>query len=146
MQQTAALEVGIPVIDLDLMQTFYCDVLSCTELRRADIAPELSRGLTTSPEGYVNVWLQTPYGEVIKLMHPTVLPTRASATDFLTERTGVAYLTFYCSDLASVLDKAEARGAVLRSDRNLTSGDIGIKLCFFEDPEGNVVELVETLG
>lgn len=146
MQQTAALEVGIPVIDLELMLAFYCEVLSCAELRRSDIAPELSRGLTTSAEGYVNVWLQTPNGEVIKLMHPSVLPARAPGTKFLTEKTGVAYLTFYCSDLADVLAKAEERGAVLRSDRNLLSGDIGIKLCFFEDPEGNVIELVETLN
>ncbi len=146
MDQTAAMEVGIPVLNLEAMQAFYCDVLGCTELRRADIAPELSKGLTTSAAGYVNVWLQTPNGEVIKLMHPTVPASRAPRVDFLTERTGIAYLTFYCSNLDEVLAKAEASGATLRSDRELASGAIGIKLCFFDDPEGNVIELVEPAG
>ncbi len=143
MDQTAAMEVGIPVLNLELMHQFYCEVLGCTEVRRADITAELSRGLTTSAEGYVNVWLQTPNGEVIKLMHPSVPSSRTPRVDFLTERTGIAYLTFYCSNLDEVLAKAEANGATLRSDRELTSGSIGVKLCFFDDPEGNVIELVE---
>jgi catechol 2,3-dioxygenase-like lactoylglutathione lyase family enzyme len=145
LEQTAPLEIGLPVIDLDLMLDFYTSVLACAETRRSDIAAELSRGLTTAEGGYVNVWLKTPGGEVVKLMRPTPPPARSSSSAFLAERTGVAYLTFYCSNLAEVLAKAEARGAVLRSDRGLISGEIGIKLCFFEDPEGNVIELVETL-
>ena len=146
MQQTQPMEVGLPVLDLEVMLAFYCDVLGCEEVRRADIAPELSKGLTTSAEGYVNVWLKTPHGEVIKLMHPTVPTNRAPRVDFLTERTGIAYLTFYCSNLDETLAKAEANGAVLRSDRGLTGGEIGVKLCFFDDPEGNVIELVEVMG
>ena len=146
MKQIAAMEVGIPVLDLEKMHAFYCDVLGCEEVRRADIAPELSRGLTTSAEGYVNVWLKTPFGEVIKLMHPTVPTSRAPRVEYLTERTGVAYLTFYCEKLEETLAKAEASGATLRSDRELTGGAIGVKLCFFDDPEGNVIELVEPPG
>ena len=34
MKQTSPLEVGIPVIDFDLMYDFYTNVLSCTETRR----------------------------------------------------------------------------------------------------------------
>ena len=146
MKQTQPLEVGLPVIDLERMLAFYCDVLSCQEVRRADIPAELSRGLTTSPDGYINVWLQTPNGEVIKLMRPPAAPQRSGPVVSLSDQTGIAYLTFYCSDLAAVLAVAEQQGAVLRSDRELISGSIGIKLCFFEDPEGNVIELVETLG
>ena len=62
---------------------------------------------------------------------------------FLADRTGIAFLTFYCSDLEQVLALAEQHGAVLRSDRSLLGGAIGLKLAFFEDPEGNVIELVE---
>ncbi|MEM1433949.1 MAG: VOC family protein [Pseudomonadota bacterium] len=145
MKQLTPMEVGIPVIDLERMLTFYCTVLGCEEVRRADIDAALSSGLTTSARGYVNVWLKTPKGEVIKLMHPSVPAQQAPRVDYLTERTGIAYLTFYCSDLNAVLEKAEAQGAVLRSDRQLLSGEIGIKLCFFDDPEGNVIELVEPL-
>ena len=144
MQQTAPLEVGIPVVDMERMLAFYGSVLSCTETRRADIPAALSQGLTAAPDGYLNVWLQTPGGEVIKLMRPPQPPQRRPIPVALSETTGIAYLTFYCTDIAATLALAEAQGATLRSDRGLLDGSVGVKLCFFEDPEGNVIELVET--
>ena len=146
MDQIAPIEVGLPVIDLDNMLSFYRDVLSCEEMRRADIPPELSQAIKTSASGYINVWLRTPNGEVIKLVSPPQSPQRAERLEQSSERTGFAYLTFYCSDLDEVLTAAEARGATVRSDRALLSGDIGLKMVFFEDPEGNVIELVEPVA
>ena len=144
MKQTSPMEVGIPVIDVDKMYAFYTEVLSCKETRRADIAVELSQGLTTSANGYLNIWLQTPGGEVIKLMSPPDSPSLNPAPEQLSMRTGIAYLTFYCSDLAATLAAAEERGAVLRSDRALIGEDQHpLRLCFFADPEGNIIELVE---
>lgn len=143
MEQIAPLEIGIPVRNLEQMLGFYRVVLSCTEQRRAEIPAELSRALTTAADGYTNVWLQTPNGEVIKLMAPPAAPTRAVAAPFLSERTGIAYLTLYCRDIEQVLATAESEGAVLRSERSTLSGAIGLKLCFLEDPEGNIIELVE---
>ena len=58
-------------------------------------------------------------------------------------RTGISYLTFYCSDLDTTLAAAEAAGAVLKSDRALIGKDRDLRLCFFADPEGNIIELVE---
>ena len=146
MKQTSPLEVGIPVIDFDRMYAFYTEVLTCTELRRADIPAALSLGLTAGKNGYLNVWLQTPGGEVIKLMRPPEDPVQGEAPEFLSARTGIGYLTFYCSDLADVLAAAEARGATLRSDRSLIAEGAPMKLCFFSDPEGNIIELVEVAG
>lgn len=144
MKQTSTIEIGLPVIDLDRMLAFYTTVLSCTEQRRADIPAALSHGLTAGPDGYLNVWLQTPGGEVIKLMRPPTAPMAQSPSTALSERTGFAYLTFYCEAIEQVLALAEQHGARLRSDRGLLDGSVGVKLCFFEDPEGNVIELVET--
>ncbi len=143
MKQTAALETGICVTDLDRMLAFYTDVLGCQEVRRAPIPPALSDQLTLAPNGYLCVWLQTPYGERIKLMSPPEAPDPDDAPDYLTSRRGIAYLTFYCSDLTEVLAAAEAAGAKLRSDRALVAPDIPLRLCFFADPEGNIIELVE---
>lgn len=143
MQQITAMEVGLPVIDLERMLKFYSEVLSCAEERRSDIPAALSSGLTASAQGYVNVWLKTPFGEVIKLMQAHTDTAQQTPTEFLTDRTGFAYLTFYCTDIDATLSAAEAQGAKLRSERGLLSGEIGVKLCFFEDPEGNVIELVE---
>ena len=90
MKQTAALETGICVTDLDRMLAFYTDVLGCQEVRRAPIPAELSDQLTLAPNGYLCVWLQTPYGERIKLMSPPEAPDPDDAPDYLTARRGIA--------------------------------------------------------
>lgn len=142
------MEVGIAVVDLSRMLRFYTQVLGCEEVRRADIPVPLSSRLGLAEGGYLCVWLKTPGGEVIKLMSPPDPPALLAAPARLTSRTGIAYLTFYVEDIASVLAAAEALGARLRSDRELASGEAGlpVKLGFFSDPEGNVVELVEAAG
>ena len=144
MQQLTPMEVGIVVTDLDRMLAFYTEVLSCVEQRRSDIPVELSRALRTAPAGYINVWLKTPYGEVIKLVKPPKAPTGVRAPEYSSARSGFAYLTFYCTEIEKVLESATARGAIVRSDDWTLSGSIGLKLVFFEDPEGNVIELVES--
>lgn len=143
MQQTAPIEVGLVVADLKRMHAFYTEVLSCVEERRADIPAELSRALRAAPSGYINVWLKTPNGEVIKLVQPPQAPLIGRAPEFSCARSGFCYLTFYCTSIESVLAAARAKGAVVRSDDWTLSGSMGLKLVFFEDPEGNVIELVE---
>jgi len=143
MKQTAAIETGICVTDLERMLSFYTDVLSCEEVRRAPIPAELSAQLTLAPDGYLCVWLQTPFGERIKLMSAPQAPEVLARPEYLTSRSGIAYLTFYCSDLTEVLQAAEARGATLISDRALIAPEAPLRLCFFTDPEGNVIELVQ---
>ena len=146
MEQIAPLEVGLPVVDMERMHDFYCRVLSFEEVRRADIPAELSEALTAGGEGYLNVWLRGPYGEVIKLVRPPQAPARVAPATALSERTGFGYLTFFCKEIEQVLAEAEVNGAKVRSDRGLLDGRIGVKLVFFEDPEGNVIELVEPLA
>lgn len=143
MEQTQPIEVGISVIDLDRMLDFYGTVLSCVEVRRSDIPASLTQALTASADGYTNVWLKTPGGEVIKLFRAPTAPAQDAPRRHLADRTGIAFLTLYCKDIGGVLATAEANGAVLRSDRSLIARDGAVKLCFFDDPEGNVIELVE---
>ena len=147
MNQTAAMEVGIGVIDLERMITFYTQALGFVEVRRAEIPAALSAGLGLAEDGYLCVWLRTPFGEVVKLMHPPEPPEQAAAPAFLTTRTGIAYLTFYVDDIDAVLAAAERQGAVLRSDRSLVTDGAGpVRLGFLTDPEGNVIELVQAAG
>lgn len=146
MKQTQPIETGIAVVDLELMLDFYCTVLGCTEVRRSDIPSEMSSALTVAPNGYLNIWLETPNAEIIKLMAPPESPARAPALEFLALRTGIAYLTFYCSDLDETLSLAESKGGLLRSSRDLLNPASPLRLCFFSDPEGNVIELVEVSG
>lgn len=144
MKQTTPVEVGLAIVDVERMLTFYSSVLDCVEERRADIPAALSSPLGMADDGYLCIWLATPVGERIKLMRPTRAPQQVTTPSYLTARTGFAYLTFYCSDLNETLAKAEAAGARLRSDRSLFGSDQPVQLCFFEDPEGNIIELVQT--
>ncbi len=143
MQQTAPIEIGIRVLDLDVMLGFYTRVLDCREVRRAPIPAALSKALALAADGYTCVWLQTPNGEHIKLMSMPDTPERSASSAFLGDRAGIRYLTFYCSDLVATLTAAEAAGATLISERSLTRDQPGVDLCFFTDPEGNVIELVQ---
>lgn len=143
MDQTAPMEIGISVSGLDVMLDFYANVLNCTEVRRADIRPSLSAPLAVAEAGYTCVWLATPHGEHIKLMSPVTAPQPVEAPDYLSSRSGLAFFTFYCSDLTQTLATAESLGAVLRSERSLVDEGRPMRLCFLSDPEGNVFELVE---
>ena len=143
MQQTTPIEIGIAVGDLGRMLDFYARVLSCTEERRADIPASMSGPLAVSEDGYLNVWLTTPNGERIKLMRPPSPPASAVVADYLTTQSGIAFFTFYCSDLTATLALAEELGAVVRSDRSFIAEGLSLRLCFLTDPEGNVFELVE---
>jgi catechol 2,3-dioxygenase-like lactoylglutathione lyase family enzyme len=143
MKQIAPIEAGICVENLDRMLAFYEGALGCSEVRRAEIPAALSQAIALAANGYTCVWLKTPGGETLKLMRPAGAPAPSGAPPLLTERRGIAYLTFYCDAIADVLARAEAAGATLRSDRALIASGRPVKLCFFADPEGNVVELVE---
>lgn len=143
MKQTAPLEIGIPVIDLDRMLSFYTTVFGCQEVRRAEIPAELSEKIRVSAHGYTNVWLQFPGGEIVKLVRPPVPPERSAALDYAGSKTGIAYFTLYCENIAGAISAAEGAGANVISDRSLAETGVGVKLAFLRDPEGNVFEFVE---
>ena len=143
MKQTSALEIGIPVIDLERMVEFYTEVFSCTEERRAEIPAELSAAIGVHPQGYVNVWLKLPGGEVIKLVNPPSPPASAERPAFAAQRTGIAYFTLYCDDISGAISRARDRGARLESDPELARRAEGVRLAFLTDPEGNLFEFVQ---
>ena len=143
MNQKAPLEIGLPVRDLETMVAFYKEVFSCQELRRADIPAELSSRVGIAENGYVNVWLQFPGGEIIKLLHPPEPPQEKPAERYLATRTGIRFFTLYCDDVAAAVSSAVANGAELITERVLMEGGVGAKLAFLRDPEGNVFEFVE---
>lgn len=142
MKQIAPLELGIPVVDLEMMIDFYTAVFGCEEVRRADIPAQLSSDIAVHPKGYVNVWLKLPGGEVIKLVAPPEPPLIAPAEEFTGSKTGIAYFTLYCDDISEGIRRAREKGGVVISKEELATGD-ALKLAFLRDPEGNVFELVQ---
>ena len=95
-----------------------------------------------SDDGPVEIaFLQTPYGERIKLLQPHVPPTGLDCPETLTVQTGVAYLTFYVDDIDAMAERLLASGAPSMCDPVVLQGATN-RVCFFRDPEGNPVELV----
>ncbi len=144
MQQVRPLEIGIPVADLELMVSFYTTVFGCKEVRRADIPAELSQKIRVAKDGYVNVWLEFPGGEVVKLVRPATAPSPQTPLTYAAEETGIAYFTLYCDDIVAAVQAAEAHGAQMVSDRSLFEAEVPVKVAFLKDPEGNVFEFVES--
>ena len=142
MKQSAPLEVGICVRDVTSMVRFYCDVLGCREVMRAPIPKAISDPAGMGPDGFEMVWLQTPWGERLKLLGPADPPPQGAPRAHLTATAGIAYITFYCEDLASVVARALEAGATLLSDPALQRAP-ALRIAFFRDPEGNAGEFVE---
>ena len=95
-----------------------------------------------SDDGPVEIaFLQTPYGERIKLLQPHVPPTGLDCPETLTVQTRVAYLTFYVDDIDAMAERLLASGAPSMCDPVVLQGATN-RVCFFRDPEGNPVELV----
>jgi len=143
LKQTAPLEIGLPVIDLPKMVDFYTRVFGCEEERRADIPAELSRAIGVAEDGYENVWLRFPGGEIVKLVRPKTAPVQAPAKAFSAATTGLAYFTLYCEDIDAAIADAVAQGAKLVSESKLAEATNPVRLAFLQDPEGNVFEFVQ---
>ncbi len=85
--------------------------------------------------------VQTPYGERIKLL---AAPSTGAGTqgEWLLARSGLAYVTFIVRGLDDWHARLKARGVALASDAPVENRP-GLRVLFFKDPEGNVLELVE---
>lgn len=139
---TAPLEVGICVADLDRAVAFYVDGVGCTEQMRMPIPTMVSAPTGMGPDGFAMVWLQTPWGERIKLLGPDAAPSPAADRAHLTDRAGIAYLSLYVRDLAALVERLLALGGTAVSDGPIV--DMGpLHIAFVADPEGNVLELIQ---
>lgn len=142
MRLAAPLEVGICVEDLDAMREFYEQALGFEFISLFEVSPERGREANMCAAGYRIMRLQTSTGERIKLAQPNTPPSRVRAAEPVLERRSIAFLTFIVDDLLATTSRLEARGVQLRAGPKFEIR-AGAYLAFVEDPEGNLVELVE---
>ena len=141
MKMLAPLEIGIAVRDVPGMTRFYADVIGCVHVSEVQVPPDKSRSNGLSPDGCTVVRLQTPYGERIKLLSAS--STAAPSRDrWLLARAGLAYLTLIIEGIDDWCARLKAKGVKLASDTPIENRP-GLRVLFFQDPEGNVLELVE---
>jgi lactoylglutathione lyase len=141
MNMLAPLEIGIAVRDLARMTKFYAEVLGCTLVSEVNVPADKSRLNGLSPDGCTVVRLQTPYGERIKLL-AAPSTTLSERERWLLARAGLAYLTLIIEGIDAWCARLKAQGVALASERPVENRP-GLRVLFFQDPEGNVLELVE---
>ncbi len=140
---TAPLEVGLCVGDLDHLARFYVDGVGCTEVFRAAIPPALSGPVGLGLDGVEVAWLETPWGERLKLLSPQEPAQPPARRSHLASVRGWAYLTFFVDDLEGTCRRmVEAGATVLSASNPVDAGPAG-RIVFLADPEGNGLELVE---
>jgi catechol 2,3-dioxygenase-like lactoylglutathione lyase family enzyme len=141
MKMLAPLEIGIAVRDLAGMVDFYVRVLGCTKVSEVSVPSEKSRLNGLSSDGCTVVRLQTAYGERIKLLAAPSTKADASAK-WLLDKAGLAYLTFIIDGIEAWCGRLKSHGVAVASDAPVENRP-GLRVLFFRDPEGNVLELVE---
>jgi len=139
----APLEVGIAVEDLDLMLSFYRDVLGLKYVSLYQVPPERADEATMSASGYRIIRLQTDTGERIKLAQPGSPPPKPQNDDEVLSTRGLAFLTFIVDDLRAMISRLEERGVPVRTGPDMVEVRDGVYLAFAQDPEGNLLEFVE---
>lgn len=141
MKMQAPLEIGIAVRDLAGMTKFYADILGFKHVSEVNVPAEKSQLNQLSPDGCTVVRLQTSYGERIKLL--AAPSTQAAKHErWLLARAGLAYITLIISEIDDLCARLKAKGVKLASDAPVENRP-GLRVLFFQDPEGNVLELVE---
>lgn len=140
---TAPLELGLCVTDLVEARRFYETTLGFCFVSQIETpeASAVASGFCHS--GYSVVRLQLPTGERLKLFAPE-RPAEAAQTRGARplSTVGFAYLTLIVSDIQRLMDALRAAGFPSRAERPFELR-AGVHVVLIDDPDGNVVELVE---
>lgn len=139
------LEVGIACRDLPKLRAFYQDVMGFQFVSEIVVPAAKAAPSALSADGYTVVRLQTPYGERVKLLAPNTPPAQAAAApaDYILDKPNASYLTFIVDDIDAAIAILLRAGSRFLTGTERVEARPGVYLAFCEDPEGNVLELVE---
>lgn len=138
----APLELGFCVADLERGLRFWRDALGLAFVSEIRTTDESAIGSGFARSGYRVVRLQLPTGERVKLFEPDRFDrSGAPPRDVPLGRVGFAFLTLIVTNLTATLGSLEAQGYPPRRARFELRP--GVHVALVDDPDGNVVELVE---
>lgn len=121
------IHVAVAVADLDGMCAFYRDVIGLEETNR------FSHG------GIDNVYFGGEHGE-IQLRSVPEYPVETEGDGSIVE-----HIALGVDDVEAEIDRLRAAGVPVLKDPTVVEV-AGAKIAFVEDPEGNVLELVESIS
>jgi predicted enzyme related to lactoylglutathione lyase len=123
------IDLGIVVRDIDACLPFYRDVLGLPLLFDFDLP------------GGSHMWQLKVGPGVVKLVTHAPTPAAANPPGGSRGGTGLRYWTITVDDIDAAIAPCEAAGAPI--PMRITQLMPGIRIAMVEDPEGNVVELLE---
>lgn len=119
------LHTAIWVDDIDAQLDFYCDGLGLEQTREFDL------------DGITNTYVAGESDAEIQFKHDD--------TERNPEPTGIDHLAVEVADMAETIETVVERNDSVVVEDPRTIEEMGIRIAFVTDPEGYVVELIETL-
>src|SRR5262249_3758458 len=108
------------------------------------IPSDMSAPPALAPEGYRIARLETEQGDRLKLvMRTDVAASQLASPEYVLDRSGFAYLTYIVPDLEVVLRALIEANAIIRTGAQPIRFKADVAIAFVEDPDGNILELVE---
>lgn len=124
--------VAITVSDLERALDFYRGLLGFRLLGHLDFPEE--------PRGFTIAYLETGTG-VLELFSFNDAPARPSGWDADDTQVGLRHLALRVTGLDAIAEQLECAGVPFTLPPTDAHG--GVRICFFTDPDGTLVELVE---
>lgn len=143
--------VNLVVRDLAAMTSFYCEALGCRVTKEVTISGDWIAAVVGLEDVVADVvYLEFPSGpriELIRYRTPEgVRPDSLSAANTF----GIRHIAFRVTDIESVAERLLRRSVELRSEIATVpqtqvsyAGNASKRLVYFDDPEGNLLELCE---
>jgi catechol 2,3-dioxygenase-like lactoylglutathione lyase family enzyme len=143
--------VNIVVADLERMVEFYTALLGLTETKRVTISGDWVAATVGLKDVHADVvYLELPEGPRIELIRYNKPTMDRPANIDKPQSPGLRHLAFTVSDIEALVAKLQARGVrffsavqTVPSTQVTYANDVRKRLVYFQDPEGNLLELCE---
>jgi len=132
-----SIDLGIIVKDLVVAAKFYSETLGLPEVRDVQITADVAKQAGCAAGAFRFKAFQA--GEVqLKIAQAEADPPRG--TGKVDAATGVRYFTFSVESVEEAFNSLKAAGAPMQGE--ITEVVPGRFICFFSDPDGNMLECV----
>ena len=137
--------IGVCVADLERSLRFYRDLLGFAHEHELEVAGEPSDTLLRLRDVALKAVYLTRDGVRIELLHFASPPAPPRRERTMHER-GLTHLSFRVADLDATLGALRAAGERVLDETVIRFPDFGAAACFIVDPDGQLIELVQSPG
>lgn len=138
----APFEIGLAVQDMETSLRFYRDTFGLREISAISNPEDTAIKSGIGASSYQVVRLELATGERIKLFQPDRSIAARSLPSKPLDEAGFAFLTLIIEDLHAAASHLASAGYPMRRE-GIVELRPGVLVCLVNDPDGNVVELVE---